>query len=73
MKPHKAHTMHMPKKVQTCRVCGCTDLRACEGGCSWVTDDLCSRCAAETDIVADISIENMVLEEVTDLLVRGEE
>ena len=28
-----------------CRVCGCTDLRACAGGCYWVEADLCSRCA----------------------------
>jgi hypothetical protein len=30
-----------------CRVCGCTDNHACEGGCSWVDDEhtLCSRCA----------------------------
>jgi ParB/RepB/Spo0J family partition protein len=32
-----------------CRVCGCTDERACEGGCQWVEDpqqlgDLCSTC-----------------------------
>jgi hypothetical protein len=27
-----------------CRVCGCTELDACEGGCSWVERDLCSRC-----------------------------
>lgn len=32
-----------------CRVCGCTDEFACEGGCTWVPDltlagDLCSRC-----------------------------
>lgn len=27
-----------------CRVCGCTDERACEGGCRWVDIDLCSRC-----------------------------
>jgi hypothetical protein len=30
---------------QKCRVCGCTDNNACEGGCSWVEDDLCSKCA----------------------------
>ena len=29
-----------------CRVCGCTDLDGCKGGCSWVADDLCSRCEA---------------------------
>lgn len=28
-----------------CRVCGCTDERACAGGCSWVEADLCSVCA----------------------------
>lgn len=28
----------------SCRVCGCTDERACEGGCWWVEDDLCSSC-----------------------------
>lgn len=28
-----------------CRRCGCTDLQACEGGCSWTEEDLCSACA----------------------------
>ena len=31
--------------VTACRVCGCTDDRACDGGCSWAEADLCSRCA----------------------------
>lgn len=31
--------------VPACRACGCTDLHACEGGCHWVEQDLCSRCA----------------------------
>lgn len=30
--------------VRTCRVCGCTEDRACEGGCSWLAFDLCSAC-----------------------------
>ena len=29
----------------TCRVCGCTDDRACPGGCVWAEPNLCSRCA----------------------------
>src|SRR5258707_526671 len=29
---------------QACRVCGCTQNDACEGGCSWVETDLCSSC-----------------------------
>lgn len=32
--------------ISTCRVCGCTDDHACEGGCWWVEADLCSTCAA---------------------------
>ena len=31
--------------VQKCTVCGCTDDCACPGGCSWVADEVCSRCA----------------------------
>ena len=32
----------------TCRVCGCTDARACAGGCYWINPEhtLCSRCGA---------------------------
>jgi hypothetical protein len=32
-------------RPQKCRVCGCTEDRACPGGCSWVAVDLCSACA----------------------------
>jgi hypothetical protein len=27
-----------------CRVCGCTNDRACAGGCHWAEPDLCSAC-----------------------------
>jgi len=30
---------------ETCRVCGCTQERACPGGCYWVEPNLCSVCA----------------------------
>jgi hypothetical protein len=39
--------------IATCRGCGCTDIRACPGGCSWASVNrrrrtgLCSRCAAK--------------------------
>lgn len=29
---------------QKCKVCGCTQNNACEGGCYWVEDNLCSKC-----------------------------
>ncbi|HMM26040.1 MAG TPA: hypothetical protein PKA36_14715 [Pseudoxanthomonas mexicana] len=30
---------------RSCRKCGCTQSRACAGGCHWVEYDLCSACA----------------------------
>ena len=35
--------------IQACRVCGCTNEMACEGGCSWVEDDLCSECVGKSE------------------------
>lgn len=32
-------------QVRTCRLCGCTDRRACSAGCSWVGPNICSACA----------------------------
>lgn len=29
---------------RTCKHCGCSDLLACDGGCSWVSEDECSAC-----------------------------
>ncbi len=29
---------------RSCKVCGCTDNNACEGGCYWIAEDLCSQC-----------------------------
>lgn len=34
---------------RACRECGCTQNRACPGGCWWVEPDLCSACAPEGD------------------------
>lgn len=31
-------------RAGVCRKCGCTDDKACPGGCSWVEPDLCSAC-----------------------------
>ena len=40
------------QKVKTCRVCGCTDDKACmssQGPCWWVADDLCSACVVKAN------------------------
>lgn len=36
----------VPRGVDYCRVCGCTNIYGCAGGCSWanVSQTLCTRC-----------------------------
>jgi hypothetical protein len=39
--------------LEVCRSCGCTNFSACDGGCWWVEDDLCSSCARlSIDVIA---------------------
>lgn len=41
--------MRLEEQVRECRVCGCTDDKAChtpDGPCHWVAADLCSACLA---------------------------
>lgn len=38
------HCAHCGPLARQCRVCGCTEDDACEGGCAWVEEDLCSEC-----------------------------
>lgn len=48
----------MAERVRSCRVCGCTDDRACPGGCSWLDiphDDLCSACEAAAEHVISMT------------------
>ncbi|WP_338631250.1 hypothetical protein [Clostridium baratii] len=35
--------------MQTCKVCGCTEVHACEGGCYWIEWDLCNKCFEDID------------------------
>ncbi len=42
------HRIHETRKERKCRVCGCTDKRACQGPdgpCSWAEQDLCDYCS----------------------------
>jgi hypothetical protein len=32
-----------------CRICGCWEDEACDGGCAWAEPDLCSACADPVD------------------------
>jgi len=51
-------------KEKKCRVCGCTDVCACPGGCYWVQDDLCSSCWKEF-IDEELEFEERLEEERT--------
>lgn len=44
IKPKAPRAKRQAKPVATCRKCGCTDNRACPGGCWWAEPDLCSAC-----------------------------
>jgi hypothetical protein len=41
-----------------CRYCGCTDERACPGGCWWMDEahTICSRCSAAPDQAAAVAL-----------------
>lgn len=41
------------KEITRCRICGCTNYRACLGGCYWVEPDLCSQCEKEIKAAAE--------------------
>lgn len=51
--------MARPRRLKpSCRVCGCTEDRACEGGCWWVKVErgsrpLCSACSGTTGDLAE--------------------
>ena len=34
----------LKQEASSCRICGCTSITPCEGGCSWAEEDLCSAC-----------------------------
>jgi hypothetical protein len=40
--------MSTSTEIRRCSECGCTDLRACRGGCFWVAPNLCSKCLEYT-------------------------
>jgi hypothetical protein len=39
--------------IRVCGVCGCSDNDACEDGCWWIAEDLCSRCGSESVEITD--------------------
>ncbi|MEW6657401.1 MAG: ParB/RepB/Spo0J family partition protein [Thermodesulfobacteriota bacterium] len=60
----KESAVSVSHEVATCRICGCTEERACEGGCSWVEDpenlgDICSQCLTNPRHVWKIPLEQI--------------
>ena len=59
------------KSQQKCRVCGCTQNRACPGGCHWVEEDLCSACDAikiKLSVVTHTSVDKFEVKEEPEIL-----
>lgn len=51
-----------------CRICDCTQARACPEGCWWVEVDLCSACAARIEAVGATKPQSDVLVKQAQLL-----
>lgn len=55
----RVHYVH-----DTCRVCGCTEYNACQGGCYWIAKrgkySLCSECGSQKNIVLQFFIHNPI-------------
>jgi hypothetical protein len=60
MAQREKRALPAPVKIRACRVCGCTDDRACDEGCWWLSDhdDLCSSCVAAQPHVVKRTIDH---------------
>jgi hypothetical protein len=47
---------------RTCRVCGCTNQRACPGGCYWTEADLCSECTPRGQSAFELAVSEIAIE-----------
>jgi hypothetical protein len=61
-----------PSRPGTCRYCGCSDDRACPGGCGWVDEihTICSACL-EVEISMDFWLQDVVVVTKTLQIVAG--
>lgn len=50
--------------METCVHCGCSDERACPGGCYWIVPGLCSACAFDANGYALLVLAGYDAEEV---------
>jgi hypothetical protein len=52
---HTVGSLERIEATRQCRVCGCTDLQACDVAgvpCCWIEEDLCSACAPMRAVLA---------------------
>ena len=50
----KLFSKPIPPDRQVCKYCGCTQERACPGGCWWVRENICSRCRPDLEPKAEV-------------------
>lgn len=48
------------KPVRSCWRCGCTETRACRGGCSWVAPRLCSACCITLELAETWTVKHSI-------------
>ena len=63
------------QEIARCRVCGCTDEQACDGGCWWVKDprgmgDLCSTCLPDAEAPAQLERLRAEVDRIADWVYR---
>jgi hypothetical protein len=46
-----AHDLLKLAGIRACRLCGCSEEDACDGGCSWAGPELCSACDAKDKLL----------------------
>ena len=49
----EVHPIRYGAGMMACRVCGCTEIEACNPPCSWVAPSLCSGCAGIVHAITD--------------------
>lgn len=42
-----------------CQICGCTDKKACPGGCFWIMSEICSNCIRKIPLAIYIGPTNV--------------
>lgn len=60
---HAATAFGAVQLPMMCRSCGCTDEDACDGGCGWAGNGLCTSCASGHELLRGRRVDTVPLTE----------